>query len=48
MPRQIGCHFEDDTLKCIFLKENVLIPIAISLKFFPKGPINNIRLDLFV
>ena len=24
-----------------FLKENILIPIKISLKFVPKGPINN-------
>ena len=28
--------------KCIFLNENALIPIKISLKFVPKGPINNI------
>ena len=30
------------TLKCIFLNENVVISIKISLKFIPKGPINNI------
>ena len=41
-PRQDGCHFPDDILKCIFLKENVSISIKISLKFIPKGPINNI------
>ena len=41
-PRQDGCHFTDDMLKCIFLNENVWIPIKISLKFVPKGPINNI------
>ena len=29
--------------KCIFLNENVWIPIKISLKFVPKGPINNIQ-----
>ena len=29
-------------LKCIFLNENVWIPIEISLKFVPKVPINNI------
>ena len=29
-------------LKCIFLNENVWIPIEISLKFVPKGPIDNI------
>ena len=28
--------------KGIFLNENVWIPIKISLKFVPKGPINNI------
>ena len=41
-PRQNGRHFADDTLKCIFLNENVWIPIEISLKFVPKGPIDNI------
>ena len=32
----------DDIFKCIFMNENVWIPIKISLKFVPKGPINNI------
>ena len=41
-PRQNGHHFTDDTSKCIFLNENVRISIDISLKFVPKGPINNI------
>ena len=41
-PRQNGRHFPDDMFKCIFLYENVLISIKISLKFVPKGPINNI------
>ena len=41
-PRQHGGRFEDDTFKCIFLNENVIISIEISLKFVPKGPINNI------
>ena len=41
-PRQNGRHFADDIFKCIFLNENVWIPIRISLKFVPKGPINNI------
>ena len=27
--------------KCIFLNENVWIPINISLKFDPRGEINN-------
>ena len=39
-PRHNGRHFEDDIFKCIFLNENVWIPIKISLKFVPKGPIN--------
>ena len=34
--------FTDDIFKCIFLNENVLISIKISLKFVPKGQINNI------
>ena len=37
-PRQNGRHFADD----IFLNENVSIAIKISLKFVPKGPVNNI------
>ena len=41
-PRQNGCHFPDDIFKCIFLNENVWFSISISLKFVPKGPINNI------
>ena len=41
-PRQNGRHFPDDIFKCIFLNENVSISIKISLKFVPKGPINNI------
>ena len=41
-PRQNGRHFADDIFKYIFLNENVWIPIKISLKFVPKGWINNI------
>ena len=41
-PRQNGHHFSDDILKWIFLYENVWISIEISLKFVPKGQINNI------
>ena len=41
-PRQNGLHVADDIFKCIFLNENVRIPITISLKFVPKGQINNI------
>ena len=41
-PRQNGRHFPDETFKRIFLNENVWISIEISLKFVPRGPINNI------
>ena len=45
-PRQNGRHFADDIFKCSFFNENVWIPIKISLKFVPKGSINN-NLALF-
>ena len=41
-PIQNGRLFADDTFKRIFLNEDVLIWIKISLKFVAKGPINNI------
>ena len=41
-PRQKRRHFADDVFKCNFLNENVWIPIKVSLKFVPIGPINNI------
>ena len=40
--RQNGHHFPDYIFKWIFLNENVWISINISLKFVPRGPINNI------
>ena len=40
-PRQNGRLFADDTFKRILLNENVRISSTISLKFVPKGPINN-------
>ena len=40
-PKQNGRRFADDTFKRIFLNENVTISIKISLKFVPKGSINN-------
>ena len=43
---QNGPHFVDNIFKCIFLNENIWILIKISLKFVPKGPVNNI-LSLF-
>ena len=41
-PRQNGRHFADDTIKRIFLNQNVRNSIKISLKFVPKGRIHNI------
>ena len=41
-PRQNGRHFPDDIFKWIFLNDNILFPTKISLKFVPRGPINNI------
>ena len=41
-PRQNGHHFADDIFKCVLLNENVWITIKNSLKFVPKGLINNI------
>ena len=38
--RQNGCHFPDDTFKCIFMNENFWILIKISPKFVPKVPID--------
>ena len=35
--------YNTDIFKCIFLNENVWFPTKISLKFVPKGPINNIQ-----
>ena len=41
MPRQNGHRFADNTFKRIFSNENFRISIKISLKFVPKGPMNN-------
>ena len=41
--RQDGHHFPDDIFKWVILNENVWISLNISLKFVPKGPINNIQ-----
>ena len=40
-PRLNRRPFADDIFKCIFLNENEWISPRISLKFVPKGPINN-------
>ena len=41
-PRQDGCYFPDNIFKWIFVNGIVWIAIKISLKFVPKGSINNI------
>ena len=40
-PGQNGRYFTDHVFRCIFLNEKFCILIKISLKFVPKGPINN-------
>ena len=40
-PGQDGRHFPDDIFKCILMNEKFWILIQISLKFVPKGPIDN-------
>ena len=41
-PRQNDRHYADDLFKCIFLNENIWIPIEISWQFVPLGPIDDI------
>ena len=41
-PRQNGRHFADDDFKRMFMNENARISVNISLKFVPKGLVNNI------
>ena len=38
---QNGRHFAEDIFKCIIMDENIWISDAISLKFVPKGPVDN-------
>ena len=38
---KMAANFTDDIFNHFFLNENVWIPIKISLKFVPKGPIDN-------
>ena len=40
-PGQNGCHFTDNIFRCIFVNEKLCFLIKISLKFIPKGPIDN-------
>ena len=41
-PRQYDRHCPDKTFECFFLNKDVSIVITISVKFVPKGPIDNI------
>ena len=41
-PGQNGRHIPDENFKCIFMNERFYVLIRVSLKFVPKGPINNI------
>ena len=41
IPGQNGRLFTDDIFICIFVNERFCILIRISLKFVPKGPIDN-------
>ena len=47
-PRQNGRLFADDTFKRIFLNENIRISTKNSLKFVPKGLINNIPTSVLI
>ena len=40
-PSQNGHHFPNDIFKCIFMNEKICIFLQSSLKFVPKGPIDN-------
>ena len=40
-PGQNGRNFPNDIFGCIFMNEKLCILIEISLKFVPKGPIDN-------
>ena len=41
-PGQNGRYFADGIFRCVFVNEKFCILISISLKFLPKGPIDNI------
>ena len=40
-PGQNSSHFADDIFRCLFVNENFRFLIKISLRFVPKGPIDN-------
>ena len=41
LTRRNGHHFTDNNFKCIFIDDKFCISIQISLRFVPKGPIND-------
>ena len=41
LPGQTGHHFADGIFKCIFMNEKSRISIRTSLKYVPKGPVDN-------
>ena len=41
-PEQSGRYFTDGIFRCIFMNKKFCVLIEISLKFVPRGPINNI------
>ena len=41
LPGQNGRHFADEIFKCIFMNEKLRVLIQISIKFVPKGPVDN-------
>ena len=40
-PGQHGCHFADTIFRCIFMNEKFCIAVQTSLKFVPKGLLDN-------
>ena len=38
---KVAASLADDIFKCTYFRENVRISIKISLKFVPKGPVDN-------
>ena len=40
-PGQNGCHSPDDIFRCIFVNKKFCILSKISMRFVPKGPIDN-------
>ena len=47
-PRQNDRHSADDIFKRILLNENIWISIKMSLKYIPRGQINNIPASFYI